>query len=140
MPLQLVFIYCCAGRQTDRQTDRQAGDRMMRAIEGNMPPKGGIIPTQRMIRNFEFPLRIIYVKQSEESLSSLVFSCGQGNRKGTRPTISLALRFNASITFRYFVLSIPFTERQIRGQTACETQNFCTLYRIIPARSLRNIK
>ena len=42
---------------------------MMRAMERYvaMPSKGAILPTQKMFRNPEFPLCIIYFKQSKES-------------------------------------------------------------------------
>jgi hypothetical protein len=100
------FTAVQGARQTDRQTDRQAGHRMMRAMEGNLPlpSQGGILPTQRMVQNPAFPLCIIYFKQSKESLSSPVFCYRQCTRKWTRSKIPSALRFNASITYRYFVL------------------------------------
>jgi hypothetical protein len=59
---------------------------MMRAMERYvaMPSKGGILPTQRMVRNPGLPLCIIYFKQTKESLSSIATEREDGNEPDLR--------------------------------------------------------
>lgn len=111
-----------------QKTDRQAGERMMRSMEGHvaMPSKGGIHPTHRKVRNPGFALCIIYFKQSKEYLSSLSTDRGNGNEPDLRSNRHSGLT-HPSRTGTLFCFSRLRSVR-FKVKSVCGTQKFCTLY------------
>jgi hypothetical protein len=85
-----------------------------------MPSKGAILPTQRMVRNPEFPLCIIYFKQSKESLSFLATERKDGNEPDLRSIQHSGLTHSSRTRTLFCLLRLRSERFEVKSH--CGTQ------------------